>query len=72
MKRQVYSCRLINIIPQQDQNYDTKSYLIGIDNHASASMTNCESDFIDTPKLTTLPNKEIKGYLSTSKIGTVR
>jgi hypothetical protein len=34
-------------------------------------MTNCKSDFIDTPKLANIPIKGIKGHLSTSKIGTV-
>jgi hypothetical protein len=48
------------------------SYLIGIDNHASATMTNSEDDFIITPPPVDLKIKGIKGYLKTTKIGTVR
>jgi hypothetical protein len=36
MKHKMYSSISINNKPQQEQYYDTKSYLIGIDNHASA------------------------------------
>jgi hypothetical protein len=72
MKHKLYGCRSIKNTPQQVHNYDTKSYLIGIDKHASPSMTNCESEFIDTPKLANVPIKGINGHLSTSKIGTVR
>jgi hypothetical protein len=72
MKCQVYGCRSINNMPQQDHNDDTKSYLIGIDNHASASMTNCKLDFIGTPKLANVPVNGIKEHLLTSKIGYVR
>jgi hypothetical protein len=59
-------------MPQQDHNYDTQSYLIGIDNHASASMTNCKTDFINTANQANIPIKSIKRHLSTLKIGTVR
>jgi hypothetical protein len=39
-----------NIHPQfKDQKYDSDSYLIGIKNHVSASMTNSEDDFIIKP-----------------------
>jgi GAG-pre-integrase domain len=55
-----------------DTKFDSDSYLIGIDNHASASMTNSESDFIEEPILVDLKIKGIKGHLTTSKVGTVR
>jgi hypothetical protein len=32
-------------VPKYDHSYDTDSYLIGIDNHASASMPNTENEF---------------------------
>ena len=57
---------------KHDNKFDSDSYLIGIDNHASASMTNSENDFIDKPTVVDLKIKGIKGHLTTSKIGTVR
>jgi Fe-S cluster assembly iron-binding protein IscA len=70
--QQTYSCHSTTDMLQRDHNYDTQSYLIGIDNHASASMTNSEIDFVDTPAQVKLPIKGIKGHLSTSEIGPVR
>jgi hypothetical protein len=58
--------------PKYDHSYDTNSYLIGIDNHASASMTNTENDFIGSTKTINVKIKGIKGYLNTTKVGTVR
>jgi hypothetical protein len=52
--------------------YDTDSFLLGIDNHASASMTNTEDDFVGPTKTVDIKIKGIKGYLSTAKVGTVR
>jgi hypothetical protein len=52
--------------------FDTDSYLIGIDNHASASMTNSETDFINPPVEVNLKIKGINGHLHTTKVGTVR
>jgi hypothetical protein len=46
----ICSCRKINNIPQKDHNYNTQPYLIGVNNHESASMTNYKTDFIDTTK----------------------
>jgi hypothetical protein len=56
----------------EDNKYDTDSYIIGVDIHASASMNNSEQDFIGTTKDVNIQNKGIKGYLSTIKIGTLR
>jgi hypothetical protein len=56
----------------KDNKYNSDSYLIGIDNHASASVTNSEDDFIITPTPIDLKVKGIKGYLKSTKIGTVR
>jgi hypothetical protein len=72
MKHKIYDCRSISNKALQDRNYDSQSYLIGIDNHASASMTNRETEFIDTPKQANIPIKGIKWHLTTSKIVTVR
>jgi len=52
--------------------YDTDSFLLGIDNHASASMTNTEDDFVGPTKTVDIKIKGIKGYLNTAKVGTVR
>ena len=57
---------------QSDHRYDTDSFLIGIDNHASASMTNTSQDFVGTTKTVHAKIKGIKGYLNTTKVGTVR
>jgi hypothetical protein len=56
----------------KDHKYDSDSYLLGINNHASASMTNSEYDFIITPTPIDLKITEIKGYLNSTKIGMVR
>jgi hypothetical protein len=71
-KFKLQSFRSIYNLPLQEHIYNTKSHLIGIDNHTLALMTNCESDFINNPKLVNVPIKGIKGQLSMSKIGTVR
>jgi GAG-pre-integrase domain len=52
--------------------FDTDSYLIGIDNYASASMANSETDFINPPIEVNLKIKGINGNLHTTKVGTVR
>ena len=70
--QQIYRFQSTTDMLQQDHNYNTQSYLIGIDNHASASMTNSEMDFVDTPAQVNLSIKGIKGHLSKSKIGTIR
>jgi hypothetical protein len=57
---------------ETDHRYDTDSFLIGIDNHASASMTNNETDFVGPIETINLKIKGIKGYLKTTKIGTSR
>jgi hypothetical protein len=56
----------------KDQKYDSDSYLIVIDNHVSASMTNLEGDIINTSTAIKLKIKGIKGYLKSTKIGMVR
>jgi hypothetical protein len=56
----------------KDHKYNSDSYLIEINNPASASMTNSEDDFIITPTPTGLKIKGIKGYLKSTKIGMVR
>jgi hypothetical protein len=58
--------------PTTGLQYDTDSFLLGIDNHASASMTNTEDDFVGPTKTVDIKIKGIKGYLSTAKVGTVR
>ena len=56
-----------------DHSYDTDSYLIGIDNHASSSLTNDENDFVKgTVKQTKVRVKGIKGKLLAAKVGTAR
>jgi hypothetical protein len=65
VKNKIYSCKSTKSMPQQDQNYDTQLHLTGIYNHASASMTNCKMDFIDTSKQANLHIKGMKGRLST-------
>jgi hypothetical protein len=72
MKLKLQSFRSIYNLPLQEHNYDTNSYLIGIDNHTSALMTKCKSDFIDNPKLVNVSIKGTKGQLLTSKTETVR
>ena len=59
---------------QQDMPlpYDVDSYLIGIDNHASASMSNNPNDFVGTLRNSNNTISGIKGHLNTVKIGTVR
>jgi hypothetical protein len=52
--------------------YGTDSFLIGIDNHASAFMTNNETDFVGPIETINLKIKGIKGYLKTTKIGTAQ
>ena len=54
------------------QTYNVDSYLIGIDNHASASMSNNPNDFIGTLQNSNNTISGIKGHLNTVKIGTVR
>jgi hypothetical protein len=42
--------------------------LIGIENHASASVTNCANDFINTPKSGILQVRGIKRSLPISRV----
>jgi GAG-pre-integrase domain len=58
--------------PTPGLQYGTDSFLLVIDNHASASMTNTEDDFNGPTKTVDIKIKGIKGYLSTAKVGTVR
>jgi hypothetical protein len=58
--------------PTTGLKYDTDSFLLSIDNHVSASMTNTEDDFVGPTKTVDIKIKGIKGYLSTAKVGTVR
>jgi hypothetical protein len=67
IKHKMYCRRSINNTPQQDHNYDTKSRLILIDNHASASMINGKTDFIDTQKQANIPIKGTKGHFQPQK-----
>ena len=56
---------------QKDHSFDTDSFLIGIDNHASYSMTNSLDDFIDQPRRVRVRVKGIAGRLTSAYIGTV-
>jgi hypothetical protein len=58
--------------PKHDHSYDTDSFLIGIDNHASYCMTNSLDDFISEPTLSKKKVRGISGYLTAVKVGTVR
>ena len=55
-----------------DHSYDTNSFLIGIDNHASYSMTNSKKDFISTPTKVNVRIKGIKGHSTSAHRGTVK
>ena len=58
--------------PNKDHSYDTDSFLIGIDNHASYCMTNSLSDFVDEPTKYKKRVRGISGYLAAVKVGTAR
>lgn len=55
-----------------DHSYDTDSYLLGIDNHASYCMTPNINDFISPPKPSRTKIKGIAGYLTSTRVGTVK
>jgi hypothetical protein len=55
-----------------DIQYNTDSFLLGVDNHATAPMTNTKDDFVQPTKTVDIKIKGINGYLSTAKVGTVR
>ena len=58
--------------PSTDHSFDTDSFLIGIDSHASYSLTNNKEDFIDTPRQVRVGVKGIAGRLTSAYVGTVR
>ena len=47
--------------PSKDHSFDTNLFLIGIDSHASYSLTNNKEDFIDTPRQARVGVKGITG-----------
>ena len=55
-----------------DHSYDSDSYQLGIDNHASYSMTNNQADFIDTPVKVRVRIKGINGNVVSALRGTVK
>jgi hypothetical protein len=55
-----------------DHQYDSDSYNIGIDNHASYCLTNNLKDFEGTPVSTKVRIKGIKGHLATRLKGTIK
>ena len=55
----------------QDHSFDTDSYNIGIDNHASYCLTNNLKDFIDTPQKVKVRIKGISGHAISALKGTV-
>ena len=59
-------------IDDRTSRYDTDSFLIGIDNHASYCMTNNITDFIGTPTKVRVRVKGISGKLQAGHKGTVR
>ena len=58
--------------PINDHSYDTDSFLIGIDNHASYSMTNNIKDFIGAPTKVNVWVKGIQGHSTSALKGTVQ
>jgi hypothetical protein len=56
----------INVEAWKEEFFDTNSYQIGIDNHASAPMINTLSDFIQEPKPINVKIKYLIGHLSTT------
>ena len=61
-----------HVSPTKDHSYDTNSFLIGIDNHASYSMTNSKKDFIGQPTKVNVRIKGIKGHSTSVLRGTVK
>ena len=57
--------------PAKDHSFDTDSFLIGINSHASYSLTNNKEDFIDTPRQVRVGVKGIAGRLTSGSVGTV-
>lgn len=55
----------------KDHSYDTDSFNIGIDNHASYCITNSLKDFIDTPKRVKVCVRGIKGNIKSLLQGTI-
>lgn len=54
----------------KDHNYDTDSFLIGVDGHSSYCMTNNDGDFIDKPRRVKVRIKGISGSLHSALCGT--
>ena len=54
-----------------DHSFDTDSFLIGIDSHASYSLTNNKEHFINTPRQVRVGVKGIAGQLTSAYVGTV-
>ena len=61
-----------HVSPTKDHSYDTNSFLIGIDNHASYSMTNSKKDFVGKPTKVNVRVKGIKGHSTSALRGTVK
>jgi hypothetical protein len=55
----------------KDHSYDTDSFNIGIDNHASYCITNSLHDFIDTPTRVKVCVRGIKGNIKSLRQGTI-
>jgi hypothetical protein len=55
----------------KDHSYDTDSFNIGIDNHASYCSTNSLQDFIDTPTHVKVCIRGIKGNIKSLRQGTI-
>ena len=55
----------------KDHSYDTDSFNIGIDNHASYCITNSLHDFIDTPTRVKVCVRGIKGNIKSLMQGTI-
>ena len=68
---ELYCSSSITAKTHDDHRYDTDSFQIGIDNHASYCMTTSKSDFIATPTPIDLSVKGISGGLRSAYKGTV-
>ena len=55
----------------KDHSYDTDSFLVGIDDHASYSMINSMADYVDKPRRVRVRVTGIAGRLLSAHIGTV-
>ena len=57
---------------EQDHRYDTDSYNIGIDNHASYCMSNAKADFTGPLRKARVRIKGVGGNLNSVMLGTLR